>query len=470
MTNDELCLLDASRLGALVRNKDVSPVEVVQAFLSRTERLEPRLNCFVTVLADQALAGARKAEAEIAQGQYRGPLHGLPVALKDIFDVAGVKTTASSRVLANNVAKADSTVARKLQEAGAVVFGKTNLHEFAFGITTNNPHFGATRNPWDTSRVPGGSSGGSGAAVAASLCPLTTGTDTGGSIRIPAALCGIVGLKPTFGRVSKAGVTTLAWSLDHTGPMTKTVADAALMLNAIAGFDPADPATVDVPVPDFTAALGKPVAGMRIGLPTRFFFEDMDDAVREAVLAGARQFEALGVIVEEVDLPHIQYASAAFSPIIQAEAAAYHEQWYLEHASDYGQDVRARIEVGRTVLATQYINAQRARVLIRRDFEQALRKVDAVLAPTVPTTAGPIGVESVTIGGKTFELRAAYNGKTSPINLAGLPALAVPCGFSAEGLPIGMQLIGRAFDEETLLTLGHAYEAATDWHLRQPPL
>jgi len=470
MKSDELCSLSAARLAALIAKREVSPVEVLDATLARIDRLEPKLNCFVTVLRDEARAAAQEAERAIAAGNYRGPLHGIPVALKDIFELAGSRTTASSKIMAAHVSQSDCTVARRLKDAGAVIVGKTNLHEFAIGVTTNNPHFGPTRNPWDTSRIPGGSSGGSGAAVAASLCTAATGTDTGGSIRIPSFYCGIVGLKPTFGRVSKAGVVVLSWTLDHTGPMTKSVEDAAIFMQAIAGYDPADPSSADVPVPDFRQAVGREVKGLRLGVPREFFFDAVEPEVESAVRAAIATLEGLGVTVEEISLPHIHYTPGAFSAIIQSEAAAFHEPWLTTRPQDYGADVRARLEAGRTILATQYVNAQRARTVIKGDFERALAKVDAIATPTVPAVAVPIGEETVQIKGKTYELRPTANRLTSPINMTGLPAISLPCGFSANGLPIGMQLVGRAFDEPMLLTLAHAYEASTEWHNRQPPV
>lgn len=470
MGQSEICTLPASQLATLLRKREVSPVELLASVLARIDRYEPKLNCYVSLLREEATAAARLAEAEIRSGDYRGPLHGIPVALKDIYDLAGARTTASSRILADNVARRDSTVSRKLKQAGAVIVGKTNLHEFAFGVTTNNPHYGPTRNPWDTSRVPGGSSGGSGAAVAASLCAAATGTDTGGSIRIPASLCGIVGLKPTFGRVSKAGVTPLSWSLDHTGPMTKTVEDAAIFLQAIAGYDPDDPTTVDVSVPDYRAAIGQDVKGLRLGIPREFFYDVVDEEVEAAVRAASQHFSSLGATVEEISLPHIAYTTAAFPAIIHAEAASFHEPWLLSRPQDYGEDVRSRLEIGLTVLATHYVNSQRARAVLMADFAAALHQVDALVTPTMPTVAAPIGAETVVVRGETRDLRPTYNRLTSPINLVGLPALSLPCGFSTAGLPIGLQLVGRAFDESTLLTLGHAYETSTEWHLRQPPL
>lgn len=470
MNSTDLCFLSVADLGALIERREVSAVEVAQTYLTRIEELEPRLNAYVCVLGEQSLAEARKVDEAIAAGKYLGPLHGAPVALKDIFDLAGTKTTASSKILADNLVHTDSTVTRKLKAAGAVFVGKTNMHEFAFGITTNNPHYGPTRNPWDTTRVPGGSSGGSGAAVSAGLCAAATGTDTGGSIRIPAALCGTVGLKPTFGRVSKAGVLPLSWSMDHAGPLTRTVEDAAIFLAAIAGYDPSDTTSADVPVADYRAALGAGVRGMRLGVPRDFFFAQLDPDVRRAVEEAVAVFRLLGVAADDAALPHMAYAPTVVPLTIQSEAAAYHEHWLRTRPQDYGADVRRRLEVGRTALATDYINAQRVRSMIKADFDQALDLFDGLIVPTIPTVAVPIGEDRVEVDGQIFGVRPTYTRFTSPINLTGLPAISIPCGFSAGGLPIGFQLVGRAFDETTLLSLAHAYEQATEWHDRRPPI
>ncbi len=469
MDESDLCFLTAGQLAGLIERRAVSPVEVLAASLARIARLDGQLNCFVSVLGEGAMAAARQAEREIAAGGYRGPLHGIPIALKDIFDLEGSPTTASSRILRDHVATADSTVARKLREAGAIVVGKTNLHEFAFGVTTNNPHFGPTRNPWDLRRVPGGSSGGSGAAMAASLCPVAMGTDTGGSIRIPASVCGVVGLKPTFGRVSKAGVVPLAWSLDHTGPLTRCAEDAAIVLRAIAGYDPDDPSTVDEPVPDYRQAIGRDVRGLRLGVPREHFYALVDREVEAAVRGAIAALVGLGVIVEEVSLPHIDLAASAFNLIIQSEAAAFHGPWLRTRPQDYGADIRPRLEVGSLALATDYINAQRVRAQVRTDFYRALQEVDALVTPTLPAVAALIGEERIDVNGQPHDLRPTYTRCTSPINLTGLPAISVPCGL-VRGLPVGMQLIGRAFDEATLVALAHAYEVSAPWQQMRPPL
>lgn len=469
MDAERVCWLSVAELAPLLQRREVSPVELLEAYLARTDRLEPELNCYVSQLRGEARMAARSAEHEIMRGNYRGPLHGVPVALKDLFDLAGCRTTASSKVLADNVAKNDSTVAKKLKAAGAVIVGKTNTHEFAFGGTTDSAYFGATHNPWDTSRVPGGSSGDSAAAVAASLCTAALGSDTGGSIRLPAAFCGIVGLKPTYGRVSLSGVVPLAWSMDHAGPLTRSAADAALLLAAIAGHDPADPTTADLPVPDYPRAVQRSPKGLRLGVPRGYFFEDVDAEVEAAVRSAVAVLAGLGIAIEEVSLPRAAYGRDMFNVVVHSEAAAHHEPWLLERPQDYGADVRARLEAGRMARAVDYLRAQRARGLLREDFVRAFQRVDAIATPTIPTVATTIGAGTVTVNGRQADLRAILGRFTSPINMTGLPAISVPCGF-AHGLPVGLQLVGRAFEEETILALAHAYEGATTWHERRPPV
>ena len=373
----------------------------------------------------------------------------------------GIRTTCGSRILKEWVPDADAAVATRLYAAGAILLGKLNMHEFAYGPTGVNPHYGTPKNPWDRARMPGGSSSGSGVAVAAGLAAGALGTDTGGSVRIPASLCGIVGLKPTYGRVSRAGVIPLAWSLDHVGPMTRTVADAALLLQALAGRDPADPSTADVPVPDYRRALEGGIRGLRLGLPTDLFFERLDPEVRAAVLGAARSLEGLGASVEEVPLPRIPHAGPASFAIIAAEATAYHEPYLKTRAAEYGADVRARLTAGQFVLATQYLKAQRARQVIRAEVDAALGRVHALLLPTTPIPAPPLEAREVTVDGLTEDVRWWLIRCTRPINVTGHPALSVPCGFTAGGLPIGLQLVGRHFDEATLLRIGHAFEAVS---------
>jgi len=459
-----LTRLTIAEAAPLVRGREVSPVELTEACLDRIEAVEPRLNAFITVTAEEARRQARQAAEEVARGQYRGPLHGVPVALKDLFATAGVRTTAGSRILADNVPAADSDSAARLRGAGAVLLGKLNMHEFAYGATGVNPHYGPVLNPWDTSRITGGSSSGSGAAVASGECFAALGTDTGGSIRIPASLCGVVGLKPTFGRVSRRGVIPLSWALDHAGPLARCVEDAAIVLQAIAGHDPLDASSSDTPVPDYTAGLQDGVRGLRLGVPREFFFDaagtEVEAAVREAISA----LEGLGAAVREVSLPLISEAPAAVTAIMLPEALAYHRRWMEERPDDYGEDVRYRLELGSTFLAVHYVQAQRFReVIVNRWRDEVFAEVDLLAMPTTMVAALPIEVSDLSA---TFQLIR----NTNPLNLLGVPAVSVPCGFTAGGLPIGLQLAGRWWDEATVLRAAYAYEQATDWRRRAPPL
>jgi aspartyl-tRNA(Asn)/glutamyl-tRNA(Gln) amidotransferase subunit A len=470
MAPDDLTRLSIAEVGDLFRRRALSPVELARAYLDRIQRLDGDLLAYITVLQDEALAAAAAAEREIARGEDRGPLHGVPIALKDLVMTRGVRTTCGSRILRDWIPDTDATVARRLADAGAVLLGKLNMHEFAYGPTGVNPHYGTSRNPWDRHRIPGGSSSGSGVAVAAGLCAGALGTDTGGSVRIPAALCGIVGLKPTYGRVSRAGVIPLAWSLDHVGPMTRTVEDAALLLQVLAGRDPADPSTPAVPVPDYRPALQGGVRGLRLGVPKDLFFERLDPEVRAAVTAAARSLEGLGAVVEEIPLPKIQHAGPASFAIIASEAMAYHEAYLRTRAGEYGEDVRARLTTGQFVLAHQYLKAQRARQVIRADVDGVLTRVDALLLPTTPIPAPRPDEREVTVDGVTEDARWWLIRCTRPINVTGHPALSVPCGLTAAGLPIGLQVVGRAFDEATLLRIGHAFETVSPVRDRWPPL
>jgi aspartyl-tRNA(Asn)/glutamyl-tRNA(Gln) amidotransferase subunit A len=467
---DELIRLSIAEAGEQIRRRALSPAELTRAYLDRIQRQDGDLLSYITVLQAEALAAATAAEQEIARGGYRGPLHGIPIALKDLVMTRGIRTTCGSRILREWVPDADATVATRLSAAGAILLGKLNMHEFAYGPTGVNPHYGTAKNPWDPTRMPGGSSSGSGVAVAAGLAAGALGTDTGGSVRIPASLCGIVGMKPTYGRISRAGVIPLAWSLDHVGPMTRTVEDTALLQQALAGRDPADPSTANVPVPDYRRTLGAGVRGLRLGLPKDLFFERLDPEVRAAVLGAARSLEGLGAAVEEVPLPRISHAVPASFAIIAAEATAYHEAYLRSRAADYGADVRARLTSGQFVLATQYLKAQRARQVIRKDVDAIFRHIHALLLPTTPIPAPPLEARELTVDGLTEDVRLWLIRCTRPINVTGHPALSVPCGFTAGGLPIGLQLVGRYFDEATLLLIGQAFEAVSPARERRPPL
>jgi len=469
MPANELTALSIAEAGEHMRRRALSPVELTQAYLDRIQAKDAECRCYITVLAEQALAAAVVAEQEIGSGRYRGPLHGIPIALKDLVMTRGIRTTCGSRILKDWVPEADATVVVRLAAAGAILLGKLNMHEFAYGPTGVNPHYGTAANPWGRDRMPGGSSSGSGVGVAVGLCAGALGTDTGGSIRIPASLCGIVGLKQTYGLVSRAGVVPLAWSLDHIGPMTRTVTDAALMLQALAGRDAADPSTAAIPVPDYRRDLQRDPRGLRVGVVREVFFERLDPEVRTAVEAAAQALTGLGVRVEDVRLPRIQHAGPATFAIIAAESMAYHEPYLKTRASEYGADVRARLLTGQFVLATQYLKAQRARRVLQAEVDGVLRSVDALLMPTTPIPAPRNDEREVTIDGVTDDVRAWLTRCTRPINLTGHPALSVPCGLTAGGLPIGLQLVGRQFDEVTLLSLGRAYERVSPLRDRRPP-
>ena len=471
MPDTELHLLSVSEASAEIAAGRLSPVELTQAYLDRIGALDSRVNSYITVTGDLAMERARQAEAEIAAGQNRGPLHGIPIALKDLYNTAGIPTTGGSKILAEHVPDEDCPAAAKLGEAGAVLLGKLNMHEFAFGITNNNQHYGPARNPWNTDCVTGGSSGGSGAAMAASLCAATLGSDTGGSIRIPAAFCGIVGLKPTYGRVSKRDVLPLSTSLDTVGPMTRSVADAAIVLQAIAGYDALDPNCVDAPIPNYLSEMAAGANGLRVGVVRGDYRLPMDDELERAVEAAFVQLGGLGAtLVDPVELPLLREALPHNFTIISSEAAAFHLQWLDERPGDYGQDVFGRLSGGRNNSATDYIIAREAQARIRGQLLEAMAGFDALAMPMLPLTAPPIGQEAVTVGGAAMDLRTAVTWYTQPFNLTGFPAISVPCGFTSAGMPIGFQLVAKPFEEGTLLRLAHAYEQSTEWHTRAPAL
>jgi aspartyl-tRNA(Asn)/glutamyl-tRNA(Gln) amidotransferase subunit A len=425
----------------------------VEACLARIELLEPRLNAFVTVTAGVALAQAREAEAAINEGRYRGPLHGIPVAVKDLFATKGIRTTAGSRILRDWIPDQDATVVRMLRDCGAVLIGKLGLHEFAYGISSVNPHFGDVHNPWDTTRIPGGSSGGSAVAVVAGEAFATLGSDTGGSIRIPAALCGCVGIKPTYGRVSLAGAVPLSWSLDHPGPLTRTARDAALVLQAISGHDPSDPASASRDVPDFSAGLERGPRGLRVGVPKEHVWDGCDPTIAAAVRAALDALAGSGALVREIAWPRAaEYAKAA-SAILAVEARAYHVGTYPGREDEYGPLIAARLRSSRDIDAATY--AQAMRLLLESRGGQAdedLADVDVIAMPTVPARAWTI--EEAKVVGKPSE----WTRITRIFDLTGQPAISVPCGRDPDGLPVGLQLAARTWDEATLLRAASAYE------------
>ncbi len=459
--SDAIAYATIRELGARYRKRELSPVEVTRALLARIEKLDPALHAFVTLTPDRALADARAAEEALRRGDER-PLLGIPVGHKDIYLTRGIRTTGGSALFADWVPDSDSTVGRRWQDAGTVLLGKLITHEFAFGLQFPGHRFQPARNPWNLEHIPGGSSSGSGAALAAGLLHGATGSDTGGSIRGPAAFCGITGLKPTYGRVSRAGVMTLSWTLDHTGPMARTVEDCAYLLQAIAGHDAADPACSTRPVDDYIGALDGNVRGLRIGVPRNYFFEDADtDNVRafEDALGTLRK---LGADVRDLQIPAFNL-SRSFMLIMLSEAFAYHEQDLRLHSELYGEMLRERLLTGALVAGPEYVQAQRVRMQICADVAEVMKTVDVLATPTTPKTAPTF---------KTmYDPELAFpRTNMPPFNLTGQPTLALPCGLSASGLPLSLQLSGRAFEETTVLRLGHAYQRATDWHTRRPPV
>ena len=467
----EIVSLTLSEAASLVKSGEVSPVELVDASLQRIEAVNDTLAAFISVFSKEARQVAKAAEMMALAGHDLGPLHGIPIALKDNIAVRGLRTTAGSKVLANWIPDHDATVAMRLRQAGAILVGKLNMHEFAWGGTSDNPHYGTVRNPWNTERFPAGSSGGSGASVAARACYGAIGTDTGGSIRLPAAINGIVGIRPTYGRVSNHGIIPLAWSMDTAGPMTRTVEDCALMFGTLAGHDPKDPTSARVPVPDYSADLRSGVAGLRIGVVPGYFFHHLQPPVLTAVTQAIDTLVALGAQVTEVDIKHIHGNISAQLTIESAEPSTYHQRWLRERPDDYGEDVRGLLEIGEMLLATHYLQAQRYRSLLRSEFMNAFRRVDVFICPTLPFTATRIGEMKVVIeNGVEEDMLSAIMQFTGVPSLTGLPALNVPCGFDPDGMPIGMQIIGRPFDESTLFRAGAAFQEATDFHRREPDL
>lgn len=446
-------------LGRDFREGRLSPVEVVGTLLERIEEVGEKLGAFITVLPERALEEAARAEREISAGRYRGPLHGVPVGLKDLIYTAGVRTTMGSAFFEDFVPDHSATVVARLEESGAVLVGKTNTHEFAYGPTGERSRFGPSRNPHDPARISGGSSGGSAAAVAAHLVYGALGSDTGGSIRIPAALCGIMGMKPTFGRVSKHGVFPLSWSLDHVGPMTRTVEDNALMLSVLAGYDPLDPYSADRPGEDFTRELERDIRGGAVGIPAGFYFERVDESVAGRVMEAAEVFRSLGAGVHEVELPDVREDLLAQRLILAVEAYAVHEERMESEPARFDEQVRERLEESESIRAHRYARALWTKRYSVEKFRRALEEVDVLLTPTVPVTATEIGQREVNIGGHRETVRSALTRLTGPTDLNGLPSLSVPCG-ALSGLPVGMQLIGRPFEEATVYRYAHAFENA----------
>ncbi|MGH8638792.1 MAG: amidase, partial [Burkholderiales bacterium] len=443
MSANDLLQLTLSEAAAAIQGKKVSPVELTEAALAEAERLQPMLCSFITILYDGARRQAKEAEAALMRGEYRGPLHGIPIGIKDNLATAGIRSTVGSKVLADYVPDEDAEVVRRCKQAGAIIVGKENLEEFAAGMTSNNMHYGAVHNPWNLDHVPGGSSGGGGANVASGVTFASLGTDFGGSVRLPGTFCGIVGLKQTFGRVSQRGLMVTSYNGDHIGPMTRTVRDCALMLQVMAGYDSLDPSTVPVPVPDYTEHLGKDVRGLRIGVPANHYFEMLDPEVEAAVRQAIVALEALGMTSRKVSLPMMKYAGAMRLPTM-ADTMVTHELLIKKGRADYGPHVLYRALAGQFVLGTDYAKGMKVQRLIKEEHARVLQEVDVLVTPTAPIPAPRIADNDVVVGGKTYPVRGPGSGSvsrnTSPSNGTGLPAISVPCGFTKSGLPIGMQL------------------------------
>jgi aspartyl-tRNA(Asn)/glutamyl-tRNA(Gln) amidotransferase subunit A len=471
MADNEIVFKSGQELAALIKTKQASATEIVRAYLARIDALNPKVNAFITVAADHALARARDVDKEIAAGKYRGPLHGLPYAPKDILATKGIRTTNGSKVTADWVPAYESTITTRLNRAGAILLGKLNLLEFAMGSGVLSG-FGPARNPWHLDYGPGGSSSGSGVALAAYMTPLAIGTDTGGSIRVPAALCGVVGLKQTYGRVSRYGVTTLSWTLDHAGPMTKTVADAAVMLQAIAGPDPKDGTAAREAVPDYSKALAGDIKGLRVGVPTNYFFDGNAEEAA-AVRTAIDRLKVMGAKIVSVSVPHANLAGSAGWIIAMAEGACFHEKRLKEKPELFDPLVRERLEAAKFYPATDYIKSMRVRTILMDEMRRVFQSCDVMVVPGGGPATKLEPPERAKSDVKPGSSPTPFRGGTTFIgDMTGLPAIVIPCGFTAgpPSLPLTIQFYGRPFDELTLFRVSHAYESATDWHRRRPPL
>ena len=475
MEQADIPFLSATQLASLIEARQVSPEEALHAYLDRIEQVGPKVNAYITVCADEAVQQARQAGQEIQQGRYRGPLHGIPVAVKDQVHTTGILTTDASKIRADFIPNEDATVVAKLKEAGAVIIGKTNMSEFAIGDSFSS-FKGPARNPWDLSRDPGTSSTGSGAATAARLCATSLGEDTGGSIRGPASLCGLVGLRPTWGRVSRFGADGACWSIDTIGPISRTVEDCAATIGAIAGYDPKDPYTRQVPVPDYRQALTGDIRGLKVGLVQDYLDPEksgVDPRVRDAVIAAAGVLSELGAEVRDVSLPLSVNCGVAIRTITHVDRVSLHPEWLRERPQDYHHNTRVSFSTANLIPAPVYYKAQKVRAMVRREVLGALEDVDVLIQPT---SAAPAGVMSMdgTVASKQQAKQALHRGGyTGPYSLTGTTAMSILCGFSSEGdggLPLALQIAGRPFDEATVLRVGHAYEQATPWHNRLPPI
>ena len=464
MADFDLVNMTISELAPKIQAKEISPVELTDAALAQLDRLQPVLNSFITILHDQARAQAKEQEAAVMRRDYLGPLHGIPIGIKDNIETGGIRTTVGSKALSDNVPHEDAQVVIRMKQAGAIILGKENMEEFAAGSTSNNLHYGAVHNPWNLDHIPGGSSGGGGANVSAGVTFASLGTDLGGSVRGPANFCGVVGLKQTYGRVSQRGLMVTSFNGDHIGPMTRSVRDSALVLQAIAGYDPLDPSTVPVPVPDYTESLEKGLQGLKVGIPTDHYFDLVDSEVEAAVRKAIDTLVELGAEVKEVSLPSMKYAGA-LRILGMGDGFVAHEPHIESSREDYGPTVLYRALAGQFVLGRDYSKAMKVQRIIKEDYARVLQDVDFLATPSSPIAAWRIDADTVSLDGSEYPVRGPGAGMTarctSPSNATGLPAMSVPCGFTQAGLPIGLQLIGRPFEEALLFRAAHGYEAVS---------
>ena len=471
MEKKEIPFLTLSQLSGFIASKDVSPVEATEAYLDRIEEVDAKLNSYITITRDEALQAARNAEQAIEAGRYLGPMHGVPVAVKDQIYTTGVRTTAGSRIMADFIPEEDATVITNLKRAGAVLLGKLNMTEFATGAIFDHP-YGTPRNPWDLGRSPGASSSGSGIATAAFLCATSLGEDTGGSIRGPANQCGVVGLRPTWGRVSRRGLLGASWSMDTVGPISRTVEDCAMTFQAIAGHDPGDPFSWDVPVPDYRKGLDGDIRGVKVGvIKDRATSPLLDPEIEKGVAKAIDVLRDLGAVIEEISIPLTQHAGAVTQAIDGVEWSSLNRATFGTHFDQLDHNNKIGFLTGSAIPAQVYYQAQKLRALLRQQILDSLERVDVLVLPTAPVTARPLetvpGVQSKEQAAAALAGRVSFTG---PFNLAGVPALSVPCGFSSENLPMGLQIVGRPFAEETVMKVAYAYEKNTDWHTRKPPI
>ena len=471
MDKSQLPFLSATELGSLIKSREVSPVEATEAYLERIPQVDGKLNSYITVTAERAMADARQAEQEIVSGKYRGPMHGIPIGIKDQVYTKGILTTGGSTILKDFVPAEDATVVTKLNEAGAVLLGKLNMSEFAMGDAFEHP-YGRPHNPWDLSRNAGTSSSGSGAATAAFLCATSLGEDTGGSIRGPASFCGLVGIRPSWGRVSRPGVLGASWSMDQVGPISRTVSDCAITLAAIAGHDPKDGYTWDVPVPDYLAAMSGGVQGLKIGVITERVQDDgVDPQVRDLVVRAIAQLGELGAVVSEIDIPLIAQSAVISTTVTYGDVSGIHREGIDQRLQEYDYNLQLRLLTGAILPAQAHQKAVRLRQMLRQQILDALEEVDVLVMPTSSIPASPLPEKAGVESKETFmEMLGGRRSFTAPFNLASVPALSINCGFTSEHLPVGLQIAGKPFDESTVFRVAHAYEQATDWHTRRPPV